>query len=146
VRLGGPALADLELTSKAGGIRLGRHEQCDLRLPPDAETVSRFHARFIHDEHGWQLTDLGSSWGTFLNGYQIEPHQLLPLREGDLVRISPWTFSFSLAQRHRGGFDSVDDSAQVNTLVRQIGAGQGGKLQDDLLGFLLEAAAGIHAA
>jgi phosphoserine phosphatase RsbU/P len=146
VRLSGPAITNLQLNAKEGGVSIGRHEQCDIQLPPDAEKVSRFHARFLHDEHGWQITDLGSRWGTFVNGYKVGQGQVLPLSEGDLIRITPWTFSFSLADRGRSGFDSVDDSAMVNTFVRQVASGQGGKLQDELLGLLLEAAAGIHAA
>src|SRR5690606_19049077 len=58
----------------------------------------------------------------------------------------PWTFSFSQSHRARRGLESVDDSANVQTLVRQIADREGGKLQDEMLGLLLEAAAGIHAA
>lgn len=146
VRLAGPALPNLELEPKEEGLTIGRHEQCDLKLPPDAEKVSRFHARIFRDEHGWQLTDLGSRWGTFVNGYKVNQNQLVPLSEGDLIRITPWTFSFTLMHRPRSGFESVDDSANVQTFVRRVAEGQAGKLQDDLLGLLLEAAAGIHAA
>src|SRR5690606_39259143 len=112
----------------------------------DAEKVSRFHARLVRDEHGWQLTDLGSRWGTFVNGYRIEQNQFVPLSEGDLVRITPWTFSFSQTHRPRAGFESVDDSANVQTFVRRVDQAHAGRLQDDLLGLLLEAAAGIHAS
>src|SRR5690606_23222448 len=95
VRLSGPPLKDIAIEPRDGGLTLGRHESCQIKLPADAEKVSRFHARLLHDEHGWQITDLGSSWGTFVNGCRIEPEQLVPLSEGDLIRITPWTFSFS---------------------------------------------------
>ena len=42
----GSPIESITLAPKAGGLTLGRHEQCDLRLPADAEKVSRFHARF----------------------------------------------------------------------------------------------------
>ncbi len=146
VRLSGPPLADIELSPRDGGLTLGRHDSCQIKLPADAEKVSRFHARLTYDEHGWQITDLGSTWGTFVNGYRIQPQQPVPLSEGDLIRVTPWTLSFSRSHRPGRGLVSVDDSENVQTLVRQVADRQGGKLQDEMLGLLLEAAAGIHAA
>lgn len=135
----------ISISPKEGGLTLGRHESCDIRFPADAEKVSRFHARLTHDDHGWQIADLGSSWGTFVNGCRLQSEQVV-LGEGDLIRITPWTFSFSRSHRPRRGLELVDDSVNVQTLVRQVAGDGGGKLQDDLLGLLIEAAAGIHAA
>lgn len=146
VRLSGPDMGDISLHAKEDALRIGRHDACEIRLPASAEKVSRFHARLIYDLHGWQIADMGSRWGTFVNGYRLEPDRLVPLSEGDLIRITPWTFSFSHSQRPNRGLASIDDSENVQTLVRQIGGDASRKLQDDLLGLLIEAAAGIHAA
>src|SRR5688572_12498017 len=72
VPVAGPDLEPIQLAPKPGGQTIGRHEQCDLHLPADAEKVSRFHARFIGDERGqWRVVDTNSRWGTFLNGVKL---------------------------------------------------------------------------
>jgi serine phosphatase RsbU (regulator of sigma subunit)/pSer/pThr/pTyr-binding forkhead associated (FHA) protein len=142
VPITGSPIESIALTRKSGGLTLGRHEQCDLRLPPDAEKVSRFHARFAHDGKTWRIADLQRRWGTFVNGVKLEPGPDVPLSEGDLVRIVPWTFSFSSHPKKRGMATSEDAG---RTLVRSVQAEQA-RLADDMLSLLLESAAGIHGA
>ncbi len=48
--------------------------------------VSRRHARLIYKENQWHLEDLNSTNGTFFNGEKVAPHQLLPLKNGDVIR------------------------------------------------------------
>src|SRR4051794_14515070 len=96
VPIAGPPLEPILLSPVSGGQSIGRHEQCDLKLPADTETVSRFHARFFCDDSGqWRVIDLNSRWGTFVNGVQIEPNAQASLREDDQIRIAPWAFRFS---------------------------------------------------
>src|SRR5688572_18992693 len=72
VAVAGPAIEPITLAPKPEGLTLGRHANCDLLLPADAERVSRSHARFAYVEgEGWRLSDLGSRWGTFLNGVKV---------------------------------------------------------------------------
>src|SRR4051794_36489287 len=72
VAVSGPAIEPIALKPCAEGQTLGRHANCELLLPADAERVSRFHARFSYLEgQGWRLSDLGSRWGTFLNGVKV---------------------------------------------------------------------------
>jgi serine phosphatase RsbU (regulator of sigma subunit) len=116
-------------------------------LPADAERVSRLHARFAYVEgEGWRLSDLGSRWGTYLNGVKVAPGRELPLNEGDLIRISPWTFSLSPTPRRRG-MNTRDDTGQ--TMVRSHAlphvTGVGG-VNNDALALLLETAAALHEA
>ena len=101
VPLSGPTLDAIELTPKEQGTLIGRHESCDVRLP--SEAVSRFHARLESQLNRWQISDLKSRWGTFLNGQRIATKTSIPLREGDLISISPWTFSFSSEQSSSRG-------------------------------------------
>src|SRR4051794_20361302 len=95
VPISGPPISPITLAPRpsggtgSGGLTLGRHDQCDLCLPADAEKVSRHHARFSFDSGRWKLADLNSRWGTFLNGVKIEPGPEVPLSEGDLLRITP---------------------------------------------------------
>ncbi|MCH6569582.1 MAG: SpoIIE family protein phosphatase [Acidobacteria bacterium] len=46
--------------------------------------VSRHHARIVRKNGKYQLVDLNSTHGTFINGQRVEDH---PLRDGDQVRL-----------------------------------------------------------
>lgn len=150
VPVSGPPLEAIPLAPKPSGLTIGRHAQADLLLPADAERVSRFHARFhCVEPAGWRLSDLGSRWGTFLNGVKVPAGREVPLNEGDLIRISPWTFSLSPTARRRG-MTTHDDTGQ--TIVRahpsspQAGASGMAGGRNDTLGLLLETAAALHGA
>ncbi len=141
----GPAMAPIELRADVeDGVVLGRHEQCTVRLPPDAEQVSRQHARFTFDESsGWSITDMGSRWGTWLNGFKLIAKEPTSIRAGDLVRITPWTFVVS-TEPNRRGLQLRDDTGQ--TMVRSVHEKNAQPLADNLLNLLLESAAKIHAS
>jgi predicted component of type VI protein secretion system len=143
VPIAGPVIDPLQLTEKPGGVALGRHEQCDLCLPADAEKVSRFHARFDMHDGRWFLADLNSRWGTFVNGIRINPGTEVPLSDGDLIRINPWTFTLSPTAKRRG-LQAQNDTGQ--TLVRAVTPERVRPLADDMLALLLESAAAIHSA
>src|SRR5215207_6845820 len=121
VPLAGPSIPPVELPAKPGGVTLGRHEACDVRLPADADKVSRQHARLSFNAGTWRIADLRSRWGTYLNGVKVEPGPELPLSEGDFIRITPWTFSFSTKGATRRGLRTSDDAGVMQTMVRAIG-------------------------
>jgi pSer/pThr/pTyr-binding forkhead associated (FHA) protein len=75
-------------------VLLGRQSDADLRMPqPD---VSRHHCRFQFTDEGWQVVDLNSLNGVFVNGARVR--RLAVLHPGDRIRI--------------GGVElSVDDAA-----------------------------------
>ena len=89
------------------------------------------------------MADLSSRWGTFLNGIKINPGPDVPLSEGDLIRITPWTFTLSPTPKRRG-LQSQNDTGQ--TMVRAVTPERIRPLADDMLALLLESAAAIHAA
>ncbi len=64
---------------------LGRDPACQivLALPP----VSRRHAAIRHDEHGFQLCDLGSANGTTLNGSPVGEKKL-KMTQGDVIVLA----------------------------------------------------------
>ncbi len=146
VPIAGPALAALQLLSKPGGIVVGRHERSDVRMPADAEKVSRAHARFLSDAGEWRVVDLNSRWGTFVNGVRLVPGREMPLRENDLIRLTPWTFTVSNSGEARNGLQSSDDNAEMKTLIRAVRPETAAPVSEELLALLLETAAGIHAA
>lgn len=143
VPLSGPPLKPIELKDCNEPQTAGRHEKCELLLPADAEQVSRFHARFDLDEGHWRVTDLGSRWGTYVNGVKLEPQAVVPLRDGDLIRITPWTFSLSQTPKRRT-LQAADDSNM--TQVRTVPSERQQPLADAMLSLLLESTAGLHAA
>ncbi len=146
VPVSGPTMAPIKLTPKPGGLLAGRQEQCDLRLGADA--VSRAHARFVGNADHWGVVDLKSRWGTFVNGLRLTPEREVPLSDGDLIRINPWTFRFTTAGGSQSGheLDTHDDSDQPATMIQTITLDRLPNLNEELLALLLESAAGIHAS
>ena len=142
----GIPLEPLELTpaAKNRSIIIGRNEDCDLPLPVQAEKVSRRHAEFIHRNGRWRIADLGSRWGTSVNGVRLQPQHPVPLSEGDLLRIHPWTFRFSRDRASTTGSMSFDDGNA--TMVRTLIGEPSEPLRQDMLNLLLEGASAIQAA
>lgn len=74
-------------------LLLGRSAECTIVLSDDL-SVSRQHARFTF--HGYQLVveDLGSSYGTYVNGQRIT--QPTPLRPGDTIHAGQTTLVYEV--------------------------------------------------
>ena len=62
---------------------IGRRGECDVVLQDDA--VSGRHARISWDTDSWQVEDLHSTNGTFVNGRRVT--QPVRLKTGDALRI-----------------------------------------------------------
>ena len=147
VPLSGPPVDAIVLHGTQGQtLRLGRHEECEIKLPPDADKVSRFHAKFTCDGRRWNLSDNASRWGTVLNGLKLVGGADMSLREGDLIRITPWTFAFRTSPPPKRALIAVDDVKQNQTLVRSIRFDEPQPITEDVATLLLESAAGIHAS
>lgn len=80
-------------------VLLGRHAPCDIRI--DAPKISGQHARLQWVDDGWEVRDLGSRNGTFVDGRRLEPGGTMAVDKGA---------SISLA-RHAAEFELVDSSA-----------------------------------
>lgn len=141
VPLSGPPLAPIEVVASPAGATLGRHEHCDVRLPAAGQQVSRMHARIARSPAGWRIIDLGSRGGTYVNGCRVPTDADMPLREGDVLRIAPWTLLVS-AQPRRRAAETVDETGAM--LVRT--ATQAPRSGDELVALLLEAAAALQTA
>ncbi len=55
-------------------------------------TISRKHCVIKRSEGQFTISDLISSNGTFVNGARVGPNQQLPIRNGDIVRLSNSSF------------------------------------------------------
>jgi pSer/pThr/pTyr-binding forkhead associated (FHA) protein len=88
LRPGGPAV---DLTRP--DMLVGRHSDADVRLSlPD---ISRRHCRFVFTANRWQVFDLNSLNGVFVNGHQV---QQATVDQGDVIRIGGLTFEVELVR------------------------------------------------
>ena len=53
----------------------------------DDDTISRRHARIDRQGNRFEVVDLESTNGTFVNGRRLPPHQAYILRDGDELRL-----------------------------------------------------------
>jgi hypothetical protein len=68
---------------------LGRGELSDILV--DSEEVSRHHARFVRVDDEYQVQDLESRNGVYLNGLKVN---LAILREGDELQFGDLVYSY----------------------------------------------------
>jgi len=68
---------------------IGRAPDCNLMM--DEKTVSGHHARIVRSEGQFEIRDLGSTNGTYVNGVKIERKKL---RHDDTIRIDQVEFRF----------------------------------------------------
>ncbi len=95
-----PGFVPLRLVLQPSGLAValtrpemvaGRHTDADIRLPlPD---VSRRHCRFHFGDARWQVSDLNSLNGVYVNGEQVRH---AALSHGDFVGIGGFTFEVEL--------------------------------------------------
>jgi hypothetical protein len=84
-----------EFTELAQGItRLGRGDENELQI--EDIKASRFHARLSVSGDQLEITDLGSTNGTSVNGKRITANAALLLKPGDEIRIGTTTLHCEL--------------------------------------------------
>ena len=77
---------------------IGRSAKTNDAVIPDP-AVSRRHCKVVEDETGYSIVDLGSSYGTFVNGTCLATDVPTPLSEGDEVFIAGVVFRVEKAVR-----------------------------------------------
>jgi len=75
-------------------VKIGRVEGNDLVL--EDSLVSRNHATIEKIAKGYQITDPGSSNGTFLNGDDIRKKGAIPLKHNDKIAIDGFMLTFKV--------------------------------------------------
>lgn len=98
-----------ELTSDAPKIRIGRSEECELRI--DNLGISRLHALIELQGDVRVIKDLGSHNGVFFNG---QPVKRRVLNNGDVFVIGKYRLEYTDTDKPGGGLalDSEDSSAE----------------------------------
>src|SRR5262249_46325652 len=69
--------------------------RCDVRS--DDARMSRQHARIERNALGWQLVDLGSRNGGFVDGLGFAPQQCVTLADGAVIRLGDTLFVFRMS-------------------------------------------------
>lgn len=94
------------LAWRADTLVAGRSSECDIVLGQDE--VSRRHARFERTGGGFEVSDLGSVNGTFVNGRRVE-RQVLQV--GDIVQIEGFQLTFVLDREPLDGVVAAQPAA-----------------------------------
>lgn len=71
---------------------LGRSSRADIPLDRRFKSISRRHVRIWRNEEGVFVEDLGSSFGTRVNGVAISPHVPVSLEAGDRLALGQVEF------------------------------------------------------
>jgi pSer/pThr/pTyr-binding forkhead associated (FHA) protein len=114
---------DQKFTLEATTVTLGRGLESDIRLK-DIK-ASRRHCQIVKTPQGFEVVDLSSGNGTFINGVQIKQHKLSP---GDKIQIGSTTITF-------------DDGNAAKTATAKLSASQAAKAKSGGTAVLPKAAA-----
>ncbi len=99
---------------------LGRHSEADIRLAlPD---VSRRHCRFLFADGAWQVIDLNSLNGTYVNEVRL---QEATLTDGDHIRVGSLTFRVEIAAVPAVPTPTDEASASVLKSIADVLPGPG---------------------
>lgn len=84
----------------AGGLMFGRDTDCHVRFPAETPGISRHHC-CIRWQNGMPvLTDLNSTYGTFLaDGRQLMPNNPMQLMSGTRFQLSNYGYLFQVVMR-----------------------------------------------
>lgn len=85
-------IAPVAFEGSQDNVILGRMPRQGVTI--EHQTVSREHARVFRRDGTWQVADLNSSNGTFVNGQKVSRHALA---HGDLLRLGELEFQVDLA-------------------------------------------------
>ena len=127
---------------------IGRRTESDLRLV--GSDVSREHAEIVQANGDWILRDKGSRYGTYVNGEAITEHKLA---HGDRVQFgrasgADVVFLTGDGPSHtdRSHASAVNDLRQLAALLEGLRALGSGRVLDEVLALVLDAAIDISGA
>ncbi|MEE2711958.1 MAG: FHA domain-containing protein [Planctomycetota bacterium] len=122
LRIKNEILEDQVLPLDGDAVVIGRGQDAQLVLQD--KSISRFHARLEQDGASWQVTDLGSSNGTFVNDVRITSPAAL--EEGDELRLGSVRTQFEVAAPRQSDSKAADAVAAAPTAAPRSGRFGGG--------------------
>ena len=105
-------------------ITLGRDKSCQVVLPQQA--VSRSHARITQEGNLFFLEDLGSAYGTQVNGKPLPKGEKRLLRNGDVIVIAQFDVRFDKVAELPHDVDSQKTSFVARNMVKDVMRGLSG--------------------
>lgn len=116
-----------EVILNEAAITLGRDKTCQVVLAQQA--VSRTHARITRDGPLFFIEDLGSAYGTTINGQKLPRGEKRLLRNGDIIAIAQFDVVFDRVAE-KPAQDSPDKTSfvarqVVKDVMRGLGSGEG---------------------
>lgn len=82
---------------QGGSLCVGRDSSCcAIIFPNGTPGVSAVHCQLICQDGAWVLMDMGSTYGTFLNGEKLAPSTPYPLNPGDRFWLGQADNSFAV--------------------------------------------------
>jgi sigma-B regulation protein RsbU (phosphoserine phosphatase) len=129
-------------------LTIGRRTESDVRLV--GSDVSREHAEIVQKDGGLVLLDRGSRYGTFVNGEAVTEHRLA---HGDRVQFGRTGGAEVVFLTDAAGTSgtstagtAVGDIRQMATLLEGLRALGSGRVLDEVLALVLDAAIGVTGA
>lgn len=116
-----------EVILNEAAVTLGRDKTCQVVLAQQA--VSRTHARITRDGPLFFIEDLGSAYGTTINGQKLPKGEKRLLRNGDVIAIAQFDVVFDRVAE-KPAQDSPDKTSfvarqVVKDVMRGLGSGEG---------------------
>jgi len=105
-------------------ITLGRDKSCQVVLPQQA--VSRSHARITQEGNLFFLEDLGSAYGTQVNGKPLPKGEKRLLRNGDVIVIAQFDVRFDKVAELPHDVESQKTSFVARNMVKDVMRGLSG--------------------
>jgi pSer/pThr/pTyr-binding forkhead associated (FHA) protein len=116
-----------EVLLNEDSITLGRDTACQVVLAQQA--VSRSHARISRDGALFFLEDLGSSYGTEVNGERLPKGEKRLLRNGDIIAIAQFDLTFDriadVPKSEKADKTSFVARQVVKDVMRGLGSNEG---------------------
>lgn len=116
-----PPAAEGGSAARSGALTIGRLPESDIVI--DSPAVSRVHARLEWSDGSWQLEDLGSTNGTFVEGRRVEGQVMLA--PGALVQFASFPYRFDGARLREAG-DAGGIRVEVRDLTKTVPDQAGG--------------------
>jgi serine phosphatase RsbU (regulator of sigma subunit)/pSer/pThr/pTyr-binding forkhead associated (FHA) protein len=129
-------------------LTIGRRTENDVRLT--GSDVSRDHAEIVAANGDYILKDRGSRYGTFVNDSQITEHKLVSGDRLQFGRAAGTDIVFrmgdSVPSSERTPVTAVSDLRQLAALLEGLRALGSGRVLDDVLALVLDAAIEVTGA
>lgn len=93
--------ANQSFPTDRGVLIFGRNATaCNIVFPEEVRGISRTHCKIEQNGKVCTITDLGSSYGTFVNGMKIQQYAPMTLKNGDTIYLGDKTNMFTFQSEY----------------------------------------------